>query len=233
MAMLQLFHHPLSAPSRYVRLMLAEYEIGMDLVEERPWERRQEFLALNPAATLPVLLEEGYGPVCGALACGEYLDETAGAMMRDRRLMPENPQARAEVRRLVEWFLVKFEFEVARYLVVERVFKQMMRAQEGGGAPDAAGIRAGRNNLKGHMRYLAWLANARDWLGGSRITQADLAAAAAVSVMDYLGEIDWQAEPPAAREWYSRIKSRPSFRPLLADKVPGVAPPSHYTDLDF
>ncbi len=230
--MYTLHHHPLSLASRYVRLVLNEYGLAARLVEQKPWERRPEFMALNPAATLPVLIEEGYDPVCGALACGEYLDETAGAMMREKRLMPENPQARAEIRRIIEWFLVKFEFEVARYLLGERVLKQLMTSEEGGGPPDSTALRAGRSNLKSHLKYISWLAANRNWLGGPRMSQADMAAAAALSVMDYLGEIRWEGEP-AARDWYQRVKSRPSFRPLLVDKLAGVPPASHYADLDF
>ncbi len=230
--MLKLYHHPVSAGSRYIRLVLAEYGQSAEFVEVRPWERRPEFLKLNPAATLPVLVDDEGDPVCGGAIVGEYLDETLGAMMRDKRLMPENPHARAEVRRLVDWFLQKFELEVGRYLVGERIHKLLMRNEEGGGAPDAALIRAGRNNLKNHLKYVGWLASSRNWLGGNRVSQADLAAAASLSVMDYLGEIDWALEP-AARDWYVRLKSRPSFRPLLADKVTGLPPASHYIDLDF
>jgi len=230
--MLKLYHHPMSGPSRYVRLMLAEYGLSGEFTEEKPWTRREEFLALNPAGALPVMITEDGDPVCGAAVIGEFLDETSGAMMRDKRLMPENPQNRAEVRRLAEWFLVKFEQEVSRYLVHERVFKLFMRGAEGGGAPDAALIRAGRANLKGHVRYVGWLAASRDWLAGGKLSQADLAAAAVLSVMDYLGEIDWKAEP-AAHDWYARVKSRPSFRPLLSDKIAGLPPAAHYIDLDF
>lgn len=230
--MLRLYHHAMSAGSRYIRLVLGEYGQPAEFVEERPWERRPEFLRMNPAGSLPVLIDGEGDPVCGGVIVGEYLDETLGAMMREKRLMPENPHARAEVRRLVEWFLVKLEAEATRYLVGERVFKQLMRPQEGGGSPDASLIRAGRVNLKNHLKYLGWLAASRNWLGGTRMSQADLAAAAALSVLDYLGEIDWSSEP-AARDWYARIKSRPSFRPLLADKAPGMPPASHYIDLDF
>ncbi|MFZ1813172.1 MAG: glutathione S-transferase family protein [Rhizobiaceae bacterium] len=230
--MLRLYHHPMSAPSRYVRLLLAEYALSAEMTEERAWARRPEFLALNPAGTLPVMIDGEGDSICGATVAGEFLDETAGAMMRERRLMPENPHARAEVRRLVEWFTVKFEAEVARYLVTERVYKQLMSRDEGGGSPDASLIRAGRANLKNHLRYAAWLAASRNWLAGTRISHADMAAAAAFSVMDYLGEIAWENEP-AARDWYARMKSRPSFRPLLADKVAGLPPASHYIDLDF
>lgn len=230
--MLTLYHHAISASSRYVRLVIAEYGQNVEFLEERVWERRSEFLRLNPACSLPVLIDNGRDPICGGIVAGEYLDETSGAMMREKRLMPENPGDRAEIRRLVEWYLIKFEDEVAQHLVGERLLKQMLRQGEGGGAPDSGIIRAGRANLKSHMKYTGWLAATRNWLGGEQMSQADLAAAAAISVLDYLGEIDW-AEESAARDWYARVKSRPSFRPLLSDKISNLPPASHYIDLDF
>lgn len=234
--MLQLYHHPMSAASRYVRLILAEYGQGAEFREERPWQRREEFLTLNAAGSIPVLVDSSAAgdpvAVCGGIVAGEYLDETCGAMMRERRLLPEKSAARAEVRRLVEWFLVKLEAEALSWLVHERVFKQLMRAEEGAGPPDSGVIRAARANLKSHLRYAGWLAGQRNWLAGNTMTAADLAAAAALSVPDYLGEIPWDSEPEL-REWYARIKSRPSFRPLLSDKVAGLPPASHYIDLDF
>lgn len=230
--MYTVYHHAMNSGSRYVRLLLAEYEQAATFIEEKTWQRRPEFLRLNPAGTLPVLqLEEGEC-FCGGAIAGEFLDETRGALMRDKRLMPENSIERGEVRRLVDWFLVKFEQEVNRYILQERVFKQLMRTDEGGGSPDAATIRAGRANLGHHMKYVNSLAANRDRLAGNRTTCADMAAAAAISVLDYLGEVKWE-EYPAAKEWYARIKSRPSFRPLLGDKVLGLPPSSHYVDLDF
>jgi glutathione S-transferase len=227
-----LFHHSMSASSRFVRLVLAEYGEETELREERPWERRHEFLQLNPAGTLPVLIGDAGKAIVGAFAISEYLDETRGAMMRDRRLMPEFPLGRAEVRRLHDWFLVKTEADVTRALVRERVFKLQMTVSQGGGAPDSAVLRAGRANIRQHMRYVGWLAQSRNWLAGDNFTSADLAAGAAISVLDYMGEIDWQSEP-AARDWYQRLKSRPSFREVLNDRVRGLPPVSHYGDLDF
>jgi len=171
-------------------------------------------------------------PIVGASVIAEYLDETRGVLKRDKRLFAEDPIERAEIRRLTDWYLTKTESEVTRHLVRERVLKPVMPANAGGGSPDSAAIRAARANVRQHMKYTNWLAGTRPWLAGSRITYADIAAAAALSVLDYLGEVDWR-EHHAAREWYTRVKSRPSFRPLLADRVRGLTPVSHYADLDF
>ena len=195
--MLTLFHHPMYAACRFVRLAYGEYGEELALIEEKPWARRKEFLALNPAATLPVLLAEGDQPIVGAQVIAEYLDETRGVLKRERRLFAEDPIDRAEIRRLVDWFLTKTDSEVTRHLVRERALKPMMD----GGAPDSAAIRAARANIRQHLKYVNWLAGTRNWLAGTRITYADLAAAASLSVLDYLGEVGW-AEYPAARDWY-------------------------------
>ena len=230
--MLTLFHHPLFAACRFVRLSFGEYGEELALIEEKPWQRRKEFLALNPAATLPVLLAEGDQPIVGATVIGEYLDETRGVLKREKRLFAENPIARAEIRRLVEWFLVKTENDVTRHLVRERVLKPHMPSELGGGSPDSAALRAARANVRQHLKYANWLAATRNWLAGPRMSYADIAAASAISVLDYLGEVEWD-EYGACRDWYTRVKSRPSFRPILADRARGLPPASHYADLDF
>jgi glutathione S-transferase len=230
--MLTLFHHPMFASCRFVRLAFGEYGEELALIEEKPWARRKEFLALNAAGTLPVLLAEGDVPIVGAAVIAEYLDETRGVLKRDRRLFAEDPMERAEIRRLIDWYLVKTESEVTRHLVRERVLKPHMTPEQGGGSPDSGAIRAARSNIRQHLKYTNWLAGTRHWLAGTRITYADLSAAAAISVLDYLGEIDW-TDYGAAREWYVRVKSRPAFRPLLTDRVRGISPVSHYADLDF
>jgi len=227
-----LYHHPLSTTSRFIRLILAEYGFQVDLVEEQAWEKRRDFLALNPAGTLPVYVDDSMRALCGATIISEYLDETSGILKRDRRLLAEDPFQRAEIRRLTEWFLYKFEQDVTRSIVKERALKLVMTPDQGGGAPDSKILRLARANIRQHLKYLAWLAGSRTYLAGDRLSYADLSAAAAISVLDYLGEIDW-AEAPQAKEWYTRIKSRPSFRPLLQERVRGVTPASHYADLDF
>jgi glutathione S-transferase len=235
--MLTLFHHPFCPHSRFVRLALEELSLSARLVEERVWERRTEFLKLNPAGTTPVLLEEGMPPVPGAAIIAEYLnethlDETRGGKVPAQRLMPPDPGTRVEVRRLMSWFNDKFFEEVSGPIVMERVYKRYIPATQGGGSPDTEALRAARSNIKYHLAYVGWLSRNRDWLAGDSLTFADLAAAAHLSAADYLGDVPWN-EDETAKAWYARIKSRPSFRALLADTLPGLAPSPSYANLDF
>ncbi len=228
-----LHHYPLSAGSRFVRLIFGEYAETPTLVEEQPWERGEALLKLNPAGNLPVLIDDDESVIAGAAVIGEYLNETRGARIGEHApLMPAAPSDRAETRRLVEWFLGKMESEVTGYLVTEKVYKRRMTVAEGGGPPDAAAIRAARANIRYHLRYIGYLTARRNCLVGRDLTFADLAAAAALSTVDYLGEVPWE-EDAAARAWYARVKSRPSFRPVLADQVRGMPAATHYADLDF
>lgn len=227
-----LYHSLLDPHSRFVRLAMAELSMECDLVEERVSERRRDFLLLNPAGTLPVLVEHDGQVVPGAGVIAEYLDETRGLVLGERRLLPEQPALRVEVRRLMNWFHQKFWIEVAEPLLYEKLHKLALSQGEGGGPPDAAVLRAARANLRYHLAYVGHLAGRRNWLAGDMLSYADLAAAAHLSAIDYLGDVPWaDAEP--AKHWYQRIKSRPAFRALLTDRIRGMPPAAHYADLDF
>lgn len=226
--MIRLYHHPLDGASRSVRLVLGEYGLGADLVEERVWERREAFLVMNPAGTLPVLRDGETGAaVCGLGPVLEFIDETSGVALGPKRLMPEDALERAETRRVADWFATKFATEVSDHVVGEKLVKIQTRA-----APDPTAIRAGRANIKTHLAYIAYLMRDRRWLAGERLSYADLVAAAYVSCVDYLGEVPWETNE-AAKDWYARVKSRPAFRPLLTERLGGLAPAKHYDDLDF
>ncbi|MFG1361535.1 glutathione S-transferase family protein [Xanthobacter pseudotagetidis] len=229
---MQLHHHPFCPHSRFVRLLLAEYGLEPELVEERVWERRPGLLALNPAGDTPVIVEAQAPSVPGAAIIAEYLDETRGLALAERRLLPEDPLGRVEVRRLTSWFHEKMFVECTEPLVRERIYKRYMSREQGGGPPDATALRMARANLRYHLKYIGWLSKARNWLAGERFSQADLAAAAHLSVADYLGDVPWD-EDENARDWYARVKSRPTFRQLLAESIPGMPPSKTYADLDF
>lgn len=221
----RLYHLPLSPFSRKIRLVLAEKRVEAELVEERPWDRRMAFLRLNPAGQVPVLLTEGGTALAGSQAIAEYLEET----IPEPRLMPDDPLARAEMRRIIDWFDDKFHREVVQMLVFERVTKRMAKL----GYPDGACLKAGSKSIRVHLDYMTFLLEDHSWLAGSRMTLADLTAAAHISCLDYLGDVPWEPYP-VVRDWYAVMKSRPSFRGLLADHLPGFpTPPPHYADLDF
>ena len=230
--MFTLFHHPFCPHSRFIRLAIGELGLEMRLVEERVWERREAFLALNPAGTTPVLIAEGRPAIPGAAIIAEYLDETLGEEIAQRRLLPSGTSERIEVRRLMAWFNEKFFEEVSNPLVNERIYKRFMREDDGGGPPSTDVIRAAKANVRYHLAYIGWLARTRNFLAGERLTYADLAAAAHLSAIDYLGDVPW-VEDDAAKAWYARVKSRPSFRPLLSDWLAGVPASPTYVDLDF
>lgn len=222
--MRKLYHHCLSAPSRKIRLALAEKGYDFDLLAEKVWDRRPEFLALNPAGEVPVLVEEDGYVIVGAPAISEYLEE----INPKSTLLGADAIERAETRRLCAWFDEKFAREVTDNLVGEKLLKRL----QGQGQPYAPAIRAGLSNIHYHLDYIAYLSESRKWLGGDHFSYADIAAAAQISVVDYVGDVPWD-DHPEAKNWYARIKSRPSFRPLLQDQLPGAPPPAHYADLDF
>jgi len=231
--MWNLYHYPLCPFSRSVRLALGEYAWEIDLVDQRPWQVDRDFLAINPAGTVPVLKGPSDLRLCGVYAIAEYLADTGGRPglggRRENTLFPGKAEMRAEVRRLVDWFHRKFEEDVADSILSEKLYQRYPEARR---TPDPALIRTGRNNLRYHLSYVSYLAYHRDWLAGPQMSFADLAAAAHLSVMDYLDEMPWE-DFPEAKQWYARIKSRPAFRPLLGDRLTVLAPPAHYADLDF
>ncbi len=221
---LRLLHFPLSPFGRKLRLALFEKEILAEIEAATPWEMDADLTARNPAGTLPLLEVDGEAVICPSSAIAEFLEDLG----QGAALWPEDPLERAEARRITAWFDEKFHREVTELTLYEKVHKRLKRT----GNPDAARMRAGQHNIRIHLDYLSYLADRRNWLAGDALSYADLAAAGHLSCVDYCGDVPWD-DYPAAKDWYSRMKSRPSFRSLLADRVGGMAPAKHYADLDF
>lgn len=221
--MWQLHQYALCPFSRKVRFQCAEKGVQVELLREHPWERRDAFMVLNPAGQTPVMVE-GTTVLVDSVAISEYLEES----IERTPLLGSGALERAETRRLTAWFDQKFYGEVVAPLLAERMWKRVITR----GMPDAGTIRAAQRAAEGHLDYLDWLMEGRRWLSGPAFGLADIAAAAQLSVADYLGGLDWDGHDEA-RTWYSAIKSRPTFRPLLADRMEGLPPPLHYDKLDF
>jgi glutathione S-transferase len=219
-----LYHLWLSPTCRKVRIILAEKGLEFDMKVEKTWERRHEYLALDPTGEVPVLVEEDGTVIADAVAVVEYLEER----YPEPTMLGRGPGVRAEVRRLSQWFDRKFNIEVTENIVGEKIMKRFL----GLGEPDSNSIRAGATNIHIHLEYIGWLIERRRWLASDDLSLADIAAAAHLSAIDYLGDVPWD-DHIAAKDWYARIKSRPSFRSILGDHIPGCPPPPHYADLDF
>ena len=227
--MAALIHFALDPFSRRMRLALAEYGAATELIEEQPWAPTSDIYSLNPAGTLPVYLQDSQTTISGMEAIGEYLNETLG---QRRTLIPGDAKGRAEVRRLMGWFDSKFYAEVSEPILSEKAYRRFLKPEQGGGGPDMGRVRLAAAALRQHLAYVGQLADRHAWLAGGALSLADLAAAAHLSVAEYFGDIPW-ADYPVAKSWYQRIKSRPSFRPLLADTLRGLPPAAGYADLDF
>jgi len=223
--MWQLYQFPLCPFSRKVRLLLGEKGIGYELVRENPWERRDEFVDMNPAVETPVMVDRQQGTLLiDSQAICEYLEETVDKPAQ----INGTATNRAEIRRLVTWFDIHFHRDVSGPLLRERLVKRIAHRQ----TPEAKALREAMKAAVHHLDYTDYLLDHRTWLAGATMSLADLAAAAHISVADYLGGIDWKGHEQTAR-WYRGLKSRPSFRPLLSERIEMVGPPAHYDNVDF
>ncbi|HET9427319.1 MAG TPA: glutathione S-transferase family protein [Allosphingosinicella sp.] len=223
--MWQLYQFPLCPFSRKVRLMLAEKGVAHELKRVSPWEQEDEFVDLNPAGETPVLVEDQKGTVLiDSSAICEYFEETL-----DRTpLIPGTAINRAEIRRLVAWFDDKLFRDVVSPLMEERMRKRLVSRAP----PETSVLRKAMTAANGHLDYIDYLLDHRRWLAGPTLTLADLAAAAHLSVADYLGGVDWRGHKQTL-DWYAVMKSRPSFRPLLGERMEVIMPPAHYDKVDF
>jgi glutathione S-transferase len=217
---------PLCPFSRKVRILLGEKSVGYELAPEAPWERRDEFLDMNPAGQTPVMVHSAPGsrPMIDSMAICEFFEET----VEKASMLGGTATDRAEIRRLVAWFDTQFFRDVTAPLLHERMIKRVVHRA----TPDSGVLREAMKAAVAHLDYIDYLLDHRAWIGGGTMSLADLAAASQISITDYLGGIDWKGNEPAKR-WYIGMKSRPSVRPLLAERMAGINPPAHYEKLDF
>lgn len=225
--MTRFLHHRLDPSSRMIRLMCAEYGVPLEMEQVSPWKREPAFTALSPAATLPVLFDSAENPVVGPLAAIHFVEQNF-APASVVGLLPPDPVLRSEMWRLLEWVLFKMNDEVTRYLLEEKIGKRECAE----GTPDTAVLRAAKTNLAEHLRYFDWILASRTWTAGEEMSLSDFALAAHLSSLDYLGDVDWNSVGET-RNFYARMKSRPAFRPLLADRLRSMPASANYANLDF
>lgn len=214
--MRRLIHLLMSPPCRFVRLALGEKRLSHNAAA-----------ATDPNSHLPVLIDLDETTVTGIWAIIDHLE----GCYPEHPLVPEDPEQRSEALRLLDWTMSKFHDEVTNRIV----FEKAPHAQTGSllqRPPSMDIVRIGRKALAEHLPKLELLCEEHGYMAGREVSLADLALAAHLSALDYFGEVPWE-DNHGILEWFLRMKSRPSFRPLLSDRLPGQPPAPHYAELDF
>ena len=224
--MRKLYHYPLNAESRAIRIILAEKHLDYELIYEVPWEPTDALFEYSPTGLLPVFIDLNGTAIYGASSIREYLDEA----YPETKLIPGDVEQKAEARKIADWFCTEFSLNVYSLIIDEKIYKRFSRTQSK--TPNPYNILKALSNFYLHMEYISWLAERRNWLAGKQFSIADIYAASYISVMDYLDCISWNKHE-LAKEWYAKIKSRPSFRKILQDKVSQISPAKDFANLDF
>ena len=222
--MYTLYHYYLCPSSRFIRLVLEEYKIAYDIQLENYWKPQKEFLLLNPAGHLPVLINLDNYALIGANVCMEYFK----SLNLKPNLMNDEYKEQAEIRRICHWFEIVFKKEVLDPIIYEKVYSRVVESIN----PNSNNIRSALQNLNFHIQYFDYLLKHRDWIVGDSLTYSDLIASANFSTMDYLGLLDF-GKCQHIKEWYLKLKSRPSFKILLKDQIVGLNPDNNYKYLDL
>jgi glutathione S-transferase len=209
--------------SRLIRIYLNEKSLEYDSILEFPWNRKKKFSENHVFSDIPTLVEKDGQLLEGWYAIVEYAEQ----IYKTKPMIGISHREKSETRRIIALFNGMFFADVTKNIFFERVVKRYT-----GDAPDSSGIRKSIAALKTYMEHISWLSDRRNWLAGDELTLADMAAAAHLSCLDYFGSIEWE-NYPQVKDWYVRIKSRPSFREILQDRIQAIPPAPHYQELDF
>lgn len=220
---MKLYCYTLCPFSRTVRVILNENSVEYTVMNVKLQDDILNFKTENEWLHLPVLVIDNKKKtqISGEAAILFYLYEN--------KIITRLPMEKAlEIERIVERFNSFFFADVSWKLLSEKV----LFYKESGHYPDSSAIRSATNKIKSYMEELAWFIDRRNWLAGDDFSLADITVASHLSCIDYLGAIDWN-NYELVKNWYMRVKCRPSFQPLLFERVPGILPVSTYSALDF
>jgi glutathione S-transferase len=206
------------------RIYLKEKALEHELIVDLPWKRKNVFSQHHVFSDLPTLVDQDGMVLEGWYAIIEHLEQS----YRSNSLLGVTQKEKAESRRIATLFNEMFFADVTKNIVFEKVIKKHVENS----SPDSSCIRKGNSEINRYFSHIADLVNRRNWLSGNEFSLADIAAAAQISCVDYIGSIGWD-NYPTVKDWYVRIKSRPSFRDILHDRIANMSPPSYYQELDF
>ena len=222
--MYTLYHHPSCPFCRCARIVLAEKEIDFNMEVLEPWKDQEDILHLNPAGNLPILMTPSEDVICGYRPICNYINE-----ITMNPLLPNEAMVRAEIRWVCDFFNENFYHAVTKPLLTARIYTRLC-----GITADANCLRTGHRNREIYLNMFEQMLHKDDYVGCHEFSFGDVAAGAHVSLLDYCGEMVWDTEKyPRIYEWYSAVKSRPSFQKLLTDRIGTIIPSRTYANLDF
>jgi glutathione S-transferase len=229
--MIELYHSTHSTCSQKVRICLAEKGLawtGHHLNLRRFDQLKPEFLALNPAGLVPVLVDGGQ-VLTESRIINEYLEDA----YPQPRLCPEGAYARARMRLWTRYadevateavklpsFVKNIQPELQRMpreemlAAIERIPDARVRARWRKAA--TGGISA--DDLKPSIARLTEMVERMDralqdapWLAGVEYSLADIDIAPFVQRLVRIDLFGLVAARPRVNDWYARITSRPAY----------------------
>ncbi|WPX97960.1 glutathione S-transferase family protein [Candidatus Fokinia crypta] len=225
----QLHYSSICPLSRMVRIALLEQKYQLHLVEENYVHDNHEILAINPLGTLPFMVFQDNTVIKNLWGIIDYIINKNDIF--GHTVMPSFLKnfERAEILFNVEWFCTKFFNDVTLPIIQQKIVNFTTKRIP----PNSTSIRNALRNMHIHMEYLKLSLAESNYIESSTPTIADYSAAAQISILDYTGDIMWNTINKRIKGWYSLIKSRPSFRTVLKDRILSLSPPPHYEDPDF
>ncbi|WP_437911794.1 glutathione S-transferase family protein [Sorangium sp. So ce302] len=193
------------APTRSIRVRWALQELGVEFetiqVNLRAGEnRRPEFLKLNPAGKLPVLVD-GDLVLSESVAIVLYLAEK----YPDKGLLPADPRERAKVN---QWLLfAATELEQPLWRIARHKFLYPEDKRQPGDIPVA------REDFKAMADVLEKHMDQRQFVVGDSVTVADLVMA---YTLDWANEAHLLDDFPQLRTYMDRMYARPHAAPRIA-----------------
>lgn len=223
-----LYHNIVCPFSKQARILLKELNIDFHLKQDISLlKEKYSLIKLNIARTLPIFEDDiNKYYIIGIYSLAEYLKEE----YENFTLFSNKINHNCEIRRIFQWFNEKFNREVTQIYLKAKLINNSENYLNN--YPNIKLLNLSLDNLKKHLDYINYLLDIRSFIAWENISIADIAAASHLSLLDYFGEIKWN-DLPRLQQWYSIIKSRPSFQQILNDKIAGFKASPNYSNLDF
>lgn len=198
-------------PSRSIRVRWALQELGIDFesvtVNLMTGEhRRPEFLKLNPAGKIPLLVD-GDVVLTESVAIVLYLAEKYG----DHQLLPASLEERAQVTRWLLFVATELEQPLWRIARHTFLYPEHLRLP--------ADIPLAREDFSDMVALFDTHMNEREFVVGDRFTAADIVGA---YTLDWANEVGLLDRFPRLCEYMERMYCRPAAAPRIAEALAAV-----------